>query len=139
VIHAPIPAVKGHPDYGAAKAGDRDAAAAVAGATISGAAVQLIAGLAQRSQPTLLPVHAAEESGVNALPLALSLELHRSLDWPVCTDVVQLNVVGHTGARGWQRLVRQPLFGGSVPVGDLILVDDFVGWVARSRISGGTR
>jgi hypothetical protein len=42
--------------------------------------------------------------------------------------IVQTNVVAHTGADGYGRLARQPVFDGTVCAGaDYVLVDDFVG------------
>ena len=46
----------------------------------------------------------------------------------VDSGIIQTNVVAHTGANGFGRLARQPLFEGAViPEQDYVLVDDFVG------------
>lgn len=128
VIVAPIPDVKRHPDYDAAKAGDADAAVRLVSDTLDPRAVERVRSSATGDPPVLLPVHALEEMGVNAIPLALAEELGRRLGWPVSTAVVQVNVVGHTGASGYARLARQALFDGDVHARvDHVLVDDFVG------------
>ncbi len=128
VIVAPIPDVKGHPDYAAAKAGDAAAAVRLVSDTLDSSAVDRVRSWAIGGPPVLLPVHALEETGVNAIPLALAEDLGRRLGWPVSTSVVQVNVVGHTGASGYARLARQALFDGDVQSGvEHVLVDDFIG------------
>lgn len=78
--------------------------------------------------PTLVSAHAYEAEGVNAIPEALADELANCLDWPVESSIVQINVVGHTGADGFTRLARQAAFDGEVkPGATYVLVDDFVG------------
>ena len=43
-------------------------------------------------------------------------------------DVIQINIVSHTGASGFHRLANQPLFYGDIPPGtEVLMVDDFVG------------
>jgi hypothetical protein len=128
VIAAEVPAVKEHPDYAAAKSGDADAAVRLVDATLGPDAVDRVRAWSTKVAPCLLPVHALEETGVNAIPLALAKELGRRLGWPVSTAVVQVNVVGHTGANGFARLARQAVFDGKVEPGvDHVLVDDFIG------------
>lgn len=42
--------------------------------------------------------------------------------------IVQANVVNHTGASGWERIARPPIFSGEVAGGkNYVLVDDFIG------------
>jgi hypothetical protein len=126
-IIAPVLEVKNHPDYAAAKAGDADAAVRLVAATLDQNVVDLVRSWSPVAAPVLLPVHALEETGVNAIPLALAEELGRRLGWPVSTSVIQVNVVGHTGATGYARLARQALFDGDVlPDADHVLVDDFI-------------
>jgi hypothetical protein len=128
VIVASIPEVKGHADYGAAKAGDADAAVRLVLDTFDPRVVETVGSGATREPPLLLPVHALEDTGVNAIPVALAEELRRRLGWTVSTSIVQVNVVGHTGASGYARLSRQALFDGDLqPDRDYVLVDDFVG------------
>ena len=50
------------------------------------------------------------------------------LGLPVEEDIIQANVVNHTGANGWERMVRQALFEGpTLPGRSYVMVDDFVG------------
>lgn len=50
----------------------------------------------------LVPVHAVEEQGVNAIPVVLAEALGQRLGWAVWPRVMQVNAVGHTGASGWR-------------------------------------
>ncbi len=76
----------------------------------------------------LVPVHAFESTGVNAIPLVLAEELGRRLQLAVAKSIVQINLVGHTGASGFARLARQAVFDGEVEERrNHVLVDDFVG------------
>ncbi len=126
LIHAEIAAVKNHPAYPFAKSGDADAAAELVADTLSAPLVEAVGRWASRA--IVIPVHAAEAQGVNAIPLALAKALARQLGWPVWTEVVQINVVAHTGASGIARIARQALFDGEVLAGEnYVLVDDFIG------------
>jgi hypothetical protein len=128
IIHANESAVKKHPDYALAKAGDSDAAFALIGDTLSAQAVAAIVTLAAGRRPLLASAHAFERTGVNAIPEALADELAKIADFPVDASIVQVNVVGHTSANGFVRLARQAMFDGAVVAGaDYLLVDDFIG------------
>lgn len=82
----------------------------------------------ERAKPILVSAHAYESEGVNAIPEALADALADRLDWPTESSIVQINVVGHTGADGFTRLARQAAFDGEVtPGAAYLLVDDFVG------------
>ena len=79
-------------------------------------------------RPTLVSAHAYEDKGVNAIPEAFADVLGRQLGWPMDGDILQVNVVSHTGADGWSRLARPAAFDGTVvPGASYVLVDDFVG------------
>lgn len=128
IIHASETAVKKHACYDAAKAGNCDAAFQLVQETISPRAVQQIIDLAGNREPLLASAHALEKTGVNAIPEALAEELGARTGFPVDSSIVQINVVGHTGANGFTWLARQALFDGSVLAGkDYLLVDDFIG------------
>lgn len=128
LIHAPESAVKQHPCYAAAKAGESDAAFALVSDTISQQAVEALLTMATDCTPLLASAHAFEQTGVNAIPEALADELARRTGFPVDASIVQVNVVGHTGASGFARLARQALFDGEViPGAHYLLVDDFIG------------
>lgn len=132
LLHAEERAVKTHADYRAAKTGD---AAVVSRLKVYGEA-----------SPVLVSAHAYEPEGVNAIPEALADALADRLGWPSDPNIVQINVVGHTGADGFTRLARQAAFDGEVTPGTwYVLVDDFVGQggtLANLRghiLSGGGR
>ena len=128
LMHANETAVKQHPAYKAAKAGDDDAATALVLATFSPGTAQELDRIAGDSKPTLVSAHALERDGVNAIPEVFADRLGQFLGWPVDRGVIQVNVVSHTGANGFWRLARQAEFDGPVQPGrEYVLVDDFVG------------
>lgn len=128
VLHAEELAVKRHPLYLAAKSGDSDAAFGLIKDTVSHKAISEIKIIADLSKPFLVSAHAFEQTGVNAIPEALADEISQRTGFPVESSIVQVNVVGHTGANGFARLARQALFDGDVtPGANYLLVDDFVG------------
>jgi hypothetical protein len=116
LMHAEEHRVKSHPDYRAAKSGDAVAAARLIAATLNPVAVEQLSRYA-RDAPMLVSAHAYETNGVNAIPEARADELGNRLDWPVEPNIVQINVVGHTGADGFTRLARQAAFDGDVNPG----------------------
>jgi hypothetical protein len=124
-------AIKKHPDYEQAKQGNvHDAAPAakrLALDFVSPAALDACAALPVAGA-RLIPVHALEGQGFNRIPAAFAELLAEKLNLDIETGIIQVNVVNHTGATGWQRLASPPLFEGSVVVGQrYVLVDDFVG------------
>ncbi len=128
LIHAGESAVKQHPSYPAAKSGDDLAASELVGDTLNAGKVQALADLLAGRTPVLVSAHAVEQHGVNAIPEALADELGRQLGWGVDSNVVQSNIVAHTGADGFSRLARQAAFDGPVSPGtEYVMVDDFVG------------
>lgn len=128
LIHASETAVKQHPAYKAAKAGDDDAATALVLDTFNPDSAQVLGRIAGKSKPTLVSAHALERDGVNAIPEVFADRLGQFLNWPVDKGVIQVNVVSHTGANGFWRLARQAEFDGPVQPGcEYVLVDDFVG------------
>jgi hypothetical protein len=130
VIFAEQSAVKKHPDYEQAKHGNvQDSAPA---AKRLAAALVTQEGLnSLRSWPLqgglLVPVHALEGQGYNRIPAVFAELLGEKLGLEVETEIIQVNVVNHTGATGWQRLASPPLFEGPVTGRKHILIDDFVG------------
>jgi hypothetical protein len=128
LIHASETAVKQHMAYPAAKSGDSDAAHDLVFANINLGKVQQLADLLTGRRPLLVSAHAFEREGVNAIPEVFADFLGYSLEWPVDPDIVQVNVVSHTGANGFWRLANQAEFAGPVRKGcEYVLVDDFVG------------
>ena len=128
LIHASESAVKQHPAYKAAKAGDGNAAIALVRDTLSAAQNQKLVVLLAGHRPTLVSAHAYERRAVNAIPEIFADLLGQILGLPVDNDIYQANVVFHTGADGFSRLARQARFEGLVNPGlEYVLVDDFVG------------
>ena len=128
LIHAAEPIVKKHPHYPAAKSGDADAAQKLVRDTINESQVEKLRNLIGDRRPILVSVHAYESDGVNAIPEAFADELAARLNLRTDPAIVQTNVVAHTGADGYGRLARQPVFDGKVVSGaEYVLVDDFVG------------
>jgi hypothetical protein len=131
VIMADELAVKRHPEYPQAKAGDvaqaASAAKRLAAALVPADGVARLEALLQEDA-FLVPVHAMEGGGLNRIPGAFAELLAKKLGLEVETDIVQANVVNHTGANGWARMARAPVFSGNVTAGRrYVLVDDFVG------------
>jgi hypothetical protein len=116
--------LKAHPDYAAAKAGDR------------AAAVRLVTDLvpqktldeaAERFGPGAIfaAAHAEEASGRNAIPTTLADLLAAATDGRADDGIVQANRAFHTGAKAMERMMARPLFDGPVePGGRYVLVDD---------------
>ena len=128
LLHANELAVKRHPQYQAAKAGDVVAADVLASVFVNSVMVERLALLLEGRLPELVPIHALESAGVNEIPAALANVLSRLLGLPVNRSIVQLNSVGHTGADGFQRLANQAIFSGTAVRGaQYLVVDDFVG------------
>lgn len=131
VLLAPEIMMKRHPDYAAAKSGDVAAAARLVRSIVietGFAAVRSLIEAGGCRHPTLVSAHAYERDGFNAIPAALTEVLSEQLGVSFDTTVVQINVVGHTGADGYGRLARQAAFGGDIAAGQhYLLVDDFVG------------
>jgi hypothetical protein len=129
LIHASESAVKQHPAYRAAKTGNGHAALALVHDTLNPAQNRRLQALVgPQGRPILVSAHAYEREGVNAIPEILADEIGKLLGWPVDGQVLQVNVVTHTGADGFSRLARQAEFAGSVQAGqDYVMVDDFVG------------
>jgi hypothetical protein len=128
LIHASESAVKQHPAYHWAKAGSDDAAADLVFDTFNPDQALELKRLVGDRAPTLVSAHAFEREGINAIPEVFADQLGKVLGWPVDSSVVQVNVVSHTGAKGFWRLAMQAEFDGVVAPGrEYVLVDDFVG------------
>ena len=128
LIHAEESAVKQHPCYAAAKAGSAAAAVELVNATLD---AEKTAGLVQRRNavnPILVSVHAEEAMGRNAIPEVMADAIASASGWQTDLQIVQANVVNHTGANGFVRLARQAVFSGVAQPGrNYVIVDDFVG------------
>ena len=124
---------KQHPNYSAAKAGDAKAATSLVRELVNEASITPLRQLLGATKsglplPTLVSAHAYERGGINAIPAALAELLRERTGILFKTDVVQTNVVSHTGAGGYGRLARQARFAGGIDKGhEYVMVDDFVG------------
>lgn len=128
VVAADESTVKRHPEYEAAKTGDVASAKRLAAHLCSPLFIDSIQELVGGRQAALVPVHALESQGYNRIPAAFAELLSERLNLDVEIGIVQANVVNHTGATGWQRMVRPAVFDGPVSAGrDYFMVDDFVG------------
>ena len=125
-IHAAETAVKKHPLYDRAKAGDAAASEGLVLDCMSQAEVEGIREVCN-GDAVLLAVHALETEGMNAIPRVFASILSRELDLPLARGVIQSNTVAHTGATGYHRLAFPALFEGEVREKRHFLVDDFIG------------
>ena len=132
VLLAAEAVTKRHAEYRAAKSGDAVAAAVLVRTLVDEPGIAAVRSMIDTTcggaVPVLVSAHAYENDGFNAIPAALAQLLSERLNLPYDTNVVQTNVVGHTGADGYRRLARQAAFHGNVEQGRrYVMVDDFVG------------
>ena len=130
VIHTTVGLRDAHPGYARAKSGDPDAAFELAFDLLNDAAVDYLADVLAGKDVLLLPVVAEETLGFNAIPDAMAQILALDLKTPVVEngEILQINKVGHTRAKAFQRLVTPADFAGHVvPGANYFLVDDHVG------------
>jgi len=118
--------VKEHPHFSGAKAGDALAAEALIDDILAMGSLENIRLAIGASRPCLLPVHAAEDAGMNAVPRAFARGLSNVLGVPTASGIIQMNRVLHTGADGFHRLSFPPVFEGNVEPIEYFLVDDFI-------------
>jgi hypothetical protein len=119
------------PGYAEAKAGNADAALALADGLLSVESIDELNSLVTSvgQSPILLPVTALETTGFNAIPDAMARVMARRLGWLLSSGtIVQSNTVGHTRAKAFNRLVTPAIFTGKVePGARYVLIDDHVG------------
>ncbi|NQU10332.1 DNA mismatch repair protein MutS, partial [bacterium] len=128
IVSGDLQVAKTHPDYPAAKAGDADAAYRFVRAILEEEAVAVLRRLVAGRRPVLVAAHAVEAEGRrNAIPEMYAKVLADRLGLPVDDEIVQSNVVQHTGAGAFHRIAYQPVFEGAIESGqDFLLVDDNV-------------
>lgn len=129
IIHAKVTARDEHPSYLAAKSGDPEQALLLAHALVSIDAVERLEALLANRMAILLPVIAEEIAGFNAIPDATAHIIGLLLQLPVAVgEIVQTNLVGHTRAPAFQRIVTPATFHGPVQQGaNYVLIDDHIG------------
>lgn len=122
-------AVRSHPAYAEAKAGDVGAAHRLVSDFLDDDFVSRVANeLVGAASPFVAAVHAEEEFGRNQIAAVLAGAIGDRLELRVDQVVVQSNIVNHTKATGWAKLARQAEFVGPVrEKASYLLVDDFVG------------
>ena len=127
LIHAEELGVKKHANYLDAKSGDYAAALSLVRELLSVSVIDRMRSWSHFS-PVLISVHAEEAMGKNVIPEVMADVLAEALGWKIEPNVVQANVVNHTGADGFSRLARQAVFSGVIaPNKNYVLVDDFIG------------
>ncbi|WP_239642000.1 phosphoribosyltransferase [Edwardsiella tarda] len=114
VIHTRLGVATGHPDYTAAKNGDKDAAYRLVADVLNKAAIDDIRGIIGNHRVVLTAVHAEEASRRNKIPLAMAEVLGKILHQEVDSGIVQTVRVGRSGMDGFARLANQPSFAGEV-------------------------
>ena len=129
VTHALLAERDRHPQYAKAKAGDFQAALMLVADLLKPDALQRLATIIGAGRPVIAAVTAIETNGLNAIPDAMAHLIGTRLKLPVDDgDLLQMNIVAHTRASGWHRIVTQPIFGGAVIAGaDYVLIDDHIG------------
>lgn len=128
--HVTVQAMHSHLDYAAAKAGDKLAAARLVRDLVDPDKVAWLA----KSYPdcTLVPVHAEEATGRNAIPVAFAKLLADLGEVQLFTGIVQANTRGATGQDALYRFAFRARFDGQVPADRrCVLIDDL-------RSMGGT-
>lgn len=121
--HSIDTAIKAHPDYRAAKSGDALAALRMVEAILTPETLGKIRALG----PDVIyaPVIAVEQSGHNAIPMAMASYIEGELGGTVTDDISQVNRSYHTGAKAMERLGARATFEGPVQRGGrYVIVDD---------------
>jgi hypothetical protein len=130
VVHTTVAVRDAHPFYAPSKSGDAFAALNLAVDLLDQESpVKELKSIIGNQEVCLLPVVADEATGFNAIPDAMAQWLSIILDIPTLTgEIIQINKVGHTRAKSFQRFVTPAMFDGPVTQGaNYILVDDHVG------------
>jgi hypothetical protein len=84
---------------------------------------KILSSIAGHCNAILLGIHAVEGAGKNQIPQALADYIGKLGDLDVEDDILQSNIVSHTGAGQNVRLFNRPKFDGYVKQGrDYILV-----------------
>lgn len=134
--HCSVEERDNHTSYKKAKSGDHNNAYVLASDLLNSNTLQKIKNFITTDMfPILVPVGAEEKDGYNAIPSAMTANIHFYLSALSATEhdvdidnFVQINRVGHTRAPMWQRIVTPPLFTGKVQEGrNYILIDDHTG------------
>ncbi|GIV32666.1 MAG: hypothetical protein KatS3mg031_0201 [Chitinophagales bacterium] len=119
--HVSLYALRQHPDFAAAKAGDISAALRLINDLLNPALLPLYT-----ADAILAPVISEELSGFNAIPLALAIHLERQRGGIISTKILAHKAF-HSNKNAMQRLLSPVLYAGPVqPHKDYIIIDDVV-------------
>jgi hypothetical protein len=121
-------AMKNHPDYEAAKTGDTEVAVCLIRDLLNESSNDALKEIAKKHpNAVLVGIHAIEGGGKNEIPQALADYIGEKTGLETEDDILQSNIVGHTGAGQNVRLFERPEFEGSVWAGgNYIIIDDMV-------------
>ena len=123
--HTSIAALRRHPQFTAAKAGDPIAAFAVVRELTRQERITRLA--SEHPGAIICPVLAIERTGINMLPLAFAKFAGSVGGLRVETEIVQINKTHHTDSDAMHRLLNRPEFDGIVIPGQAyIVVDDVI-------------
>lgn len=116
--------LRGHADYQAAKAGNREAAVRLITDIMDDGMTSRVSD-AFGTDAVFVAPHAEEAGGRNVIPNAMAFYLSERLGAGVDDGIVQTSRAFHTGARPLDRLLGRPTFEGPVEAGRrYVLVDD---------------
>ena len=124
ITHTTIAAMRRHPNFAAAKAGDGAAAVALVRDLTDARKVRALA--AAHPGAILVPVLAVERTGVNAIPLAYVKYAAHITGLAVEMGILQTNRTHHTDAGAIHRLLARPEFDGAPRPGARYIVADDV-------------
>lgn len=114
-----------HPDHGAAKAGDTEAAYRLLKDVLSREAVEQVRAVIGDEKPVIVPVLAVEAAGHNKIPAVTAMALSQQLGLTVDRGIYQSVRAKRTALDGMGRIFQQPEFEGEVQPGRAyFLVDD---------------
>ena len=120
-------AMKENPFYVAAKTGNNEAAVNLIQSLISNENKIFLSIGEKYPDAVLLGIHAEEREGKNKIPQVLVEYMGKITGLEVDKEILQSNIVSHTGAGQNVRLFARPEFDGNVQSGrDYILVDDMI-------------
>ena len=121
--HTSTAAIKNHPDYIEAKAGNSESAARLVSDLIKVDRAKALG--KQYPNAMLVSAHAEEESGRNKLPEGLARAISSITGLPIDESIVQTNRSQHTKKNAAQRVLSRAVFDGEVISGqEYILIDD---------------
>lgn len=124
-VHTTLSKLTSHPDYEAAKTGNREAALRVALDLVNIEKAKKLGN--DHPNAVLLPVSQMEEAGRNVLPRALAWVISKHSGLLVATNIIETRKVSRTKKSALVKFFDLPVFEGKVIQGqDYILIDDAV-------------